>query len=90
MRLREKIRDRDERFDTPAATVARSTADIGRLLRQRRKELRWTQEEAAGFLGRSARVVSDIEHGREGVGVSKVLEYANGLGVDLVLRVRGK
>lgn len=90
MGIRERLRNHDERYATPAETEARTMGDVGALLRRRRKELRWTQEEAAGFLGRSTRLVSDMEHGRGSVGFEKVLEYANGLGIDLVLRVRGK
>ncbi|MDO4537871.1 MAG: helix-turn-helix domain-containing protein [Coriobacteriales bacterium] len=64
--------------------------DIGGLLRRRRKELGYTQEEVAAHLERSPRLIGEIERGRGSVGLSKVLEYAHGLGIDFVLEVRGK
>lgn len=59
-------------------------ATLGVLLRKRRKALGYTQEEVAGMLGFSPRLVGEIERGRGTVGIDKVLYYATSLGIDVV------
>lgn len=85
-----KRRQLDERYSTSRRNYVSSMDDIGALLRKRRKELGYTQEEVAAHLGRSPRLIGEIERGRGSVGLSKVLEYAHGLGIDFILEVRGK
>jgi len=74
----------------PAASIVFDAAEIGAILRLRRKELGYTQEEVAAFMGISPRLVGEIERGRKTVGVQKVLSMATGLGIDICLLVRGK
>lgn len=74
----------------PAQTICYSMVDIGRILKTRRKELGMTQVTVAEFCQCSQRLISEIERGRGTVGIDKVIRYANGLGVDFVMSIRGK
>ncbi|MDR0459774.1 MAG: helix-turn-helix transcriptional regulator [Coriobacteriales bacterium] len=65
-------------------------SEIGMMLRQRRKELGYTQVDIASFMGISPRLVGEIERGRKTVGIQKVLNMASGLGIDIFLSVRGR
>jgi len=76
--------------ETPASCKVFNTAEIGSLLRARRKELGYTQEDIAELMRFSPRLVGEIERGRETVGIQKVLNYALNLGIDITLTVRGK
>lgn len=80
----------NQKFDQPATRICYSMADIGQVLRTRRRELGMTQTVAAQFCGFSQRLISEIERGRGTVGIDKVIRYANGLGVDFITSVRGK
>jgi len=62
---------------------------LGQTLRTRRKELGIRQEDAARALGFSARLVSEIENGRDTVAYGKILRYAGYLAMDVILRQRG-
>lgn len=65
-------------------------ADVGHVLRLRRKELGYTQTELAALAGCSQRLISEIERGRSTVATETILKLATGLGVDVFLSVRGK
>lgn len=80
----------DERFATPATLTIETPEDIGKLLRQRRKELRIRQADLAEACGMSPRLLGEIERGKSGVAVGKILRIASNIGIDLVLHVRGK
>ena len=80
----------DPRFNTPATTRVHSADALGALLRQRRKELGYTQQDIADMTGWSPRLIGELERGRATVGIGRVIDYANGLGVDIDLKVRGK
>ncbi len=73
----------------PSATKVYEAAEIGAFIRQRRKELGYTQEYVAKFLGCSPRLIGEIERGRGTVGIQRVLDLATNLGVDIVLSARG-
>ena len=80
----------DPRFDQPAFTPCLDMRDVGRVIRLRRKELGYNQTQIAEFAGCSQRLISEIERGKPTVAFGTVLRIANGLGIDLVLSVRGK
>lgn len=80
----------DPRFDQPARTLCNDMATIGSVLRQRRRELGYSQTDIASFVGCSQRLVSEIERGKPTVAFETVLKIANGLGIDLWLQIRGK
>ena len=67
-----------------------SMEQVGAVIRQRRKELGYTQVQIAQFAGVSQRLISEIERGKPTVAFETVLKIANGLGIDFVLTIRGK
>ena len=74
----------------PAQMTCYDMAEIGAVLRARRKELEMTQMEAAAYCECSQRLISEMERGRGTVGIEKVMRYANGLGVDFTMSIRGR
>lgn len=67
-----------------------SMAELGRIIRQRRKELGFTQAQVALLTGFSPRLIGEMERGRGTVGIDKVIAYAQGLGIDLLAHTRGE
>lgn len=45
----------------------------------------YAQEQVAAMMGCTPRLVGEMERGRETVGIQKILDYANDLGIDVVL-----
>ena len=80
----------DSRFSQPTTTLCLDMETVGGVLRRRRKELGYSQTEVALFCGFSQRLISEIERGRGSVAIDKIMRYANGLRIDLLLRIRGK
>ena len=66
------------------------TSDWGVMLRARRKKLSYTQEQVAEMMGCSARLIGDIERGKQTVGIQKVIDLTLGLGIDLYGIPRGE
>jgi transcriptional regulator with XRE-family HTH domain len=62
--------------------------DIGRIVRQKRKEDGLTLEEAAAVCGVSYAFLSALENGKETVRLSKVLLVTKCLGIELEANVR--
>ena len=96
MAMRTKL---DPRYDQPAEAKCYSMEEVGEFKellkntvvdRSRRKELGYTQTQIAQFAGCSQRLISEIERGKPTVAFETVLRIANGLGIDLVLTIRGK
>ena len=79
----------DPRFSQPIDTTCDSLAAVGKVLRTRRKELRWSQTLAAEICGFNQRMISQIELGERGVAFDRVAHYASCLGVSLVLHIGG-
>ena len=63
--------------------------DFGKALRQRRKELHYTQAFLSEFTGFSVSFLSDLENGKATAELGKALYIANILGMDCLLEVRG-
>ena len=63
--------------------------EVGAVLRGRRKSLGYTQEQVATLMGCSPRLIGEMERGRATVGLQKMLDYATGLGIDVILSARG-
>ncbi|WP_290592463.1 helix-turn-helix domain-containing protein [Arenimonas sp. SCN 70-307] len=59
---------------------------LGRQLRQQRQSLGLTLEECARRTGLSLRLLSEMERGKEGVSIGRVVRYADSLGMDLQAR----
>jgi y4mF family transcriptional regulator len=64
-------------------------ADFGRVLRNRRKELGYTQAYLSEFSGFSTSFISDLENGKPTAELEKAIYLANLLGLDCTLTVRG-
>ena len=61
------------------------TASLGKAIRQRRKELHYTQAYLAEFTGFSASFISDLENGKATAELGKTLFLIQLLGMDLCL-----
>jgi HTH-type transcriptional regulator/antitoxin HipB len=62
--------------------------DIGRIIRQKRKDDGLTLEDAAAVCGVSNAFLSALENGKETVRLNKVLQVATCLGIDLEASIR--
>ena len=62
---------------------------FGRALRDRRKQLGYTQAFISEFSGFSVSFISDLENGKSTAELGKSLYLANMLGLDLTLSARG-
>ena len=63
-------------------------ADLGAAIRERRRQLRITQDELAASIGVSRRVIGQLEHGKESVYVGIVLRAARAVGLDVGVEPR--
>lgn len=80
----------DPRFSQPADTTCANLAEVGKVLRTRRKELGWSQVTAAEVCGFNQRMISQIETGARGVAFDRVALYASRLEVRIVLHIGGR
>ena len=63
---------------------------FGQALRQRRKDLGYTQAFLAEFSGFSVSFISDLENGKSTAELGKAIYLANLLGMDCSLTPRGE
>jgi y4mF family transcriptional regulator len=64
--------------------------DLGRVVRDARKEQGLTQEDLAGLTGVGRRFVSDLESGKDTAQIGKVLLVLGALGVGLYVLSKWK
>lgn len=64
--------------------------ELGRAIRDRRRELGYTQAFLADYAGVSASFLSELENGKETIQIGKMLEVTSLLGMDICLRRRGE
>jgi HTH-type transcriptional regulator / antitoxin HipB len=69
-------------------TKALAAADIGRLIRQKRKQDKLKLAEAAALCNVNYRFLSELENGKPTAEIGKVLQVLQGLGIDVVLKTR--
>ena len=69
-------------------TAATTIQDLGRIIRQRRRESGLRIDDAAALCGVSVDLLSRLENGRSGVSTDRVLRVLDGLG--LAMRVIDK
>lgn len=62
--------------------------DLGRIIKQKRKEDGLTLEEAAAVCGVSYAFMSALENGKETVRLNKVLQVLKCLGIELEAKLR--
>ena len=60
-----------------------NTTQLGKILRQKRKEQGLTQGEVAAHCGLSTRFVSEVERGKATAEIGKVISLLKAVGVDL-------
>lgn len=65
-----------------------SAEDIGRIIKQKRKDDGLTLEEAAGVCGVSYAFLSALENGKETVRLNKLLQVVKSLGIELDASIR--
>lgn len=62
---------------------------FGLALRQRRKEMDYTQREISDLTGFSISFISDLENGKSTAEIGKAIYLANVLGLDIDIKSRG-
>lgn len=62
---------------------------FGLALRQRRKEMNYTQREISDITGFSISFISDLENGKSTAEIGKAIYLANVLGLDIDIKSRG-
>ena len=72
------------------ATVVRTTAEIGALVRNARKEQNLRQDELAGVSGVGVRFIVDLEAGKPTAQIGKVLQVLQTLGCALAISLPGE
>ena len=63
---------------------------FGLALRQRRKEMNYTQREISDLTGFSISFISDLENGKSTAEIGKAIYLANVLGLDIDIKSRGR
>lgn len=62
---------------------------LGQAIRERRKELKYTQAYLSEFTGLSVTFISDLERGKPTAEIEKTIRLVNVLGMDLLVEKRG-
>lgn len=62
---------------------------LGQIIRERRKELNYTQAYLSDFTGFSVTFISDLERGKATAEIEKTIQLINVLGLDLLVERRG-
>lgn len=65
-----------------------NSAQLGQAIRDRRKELGYTQSYISEFTGFSVSFISDLENGKETAEIGKTMTLISLLGLDIVLERR--
>ncbi len=68
----------------------KDAAAFGKAVREKRKQLGYTQGYLAEFTGLSVSFISDLERGKATAELGKAIELVQLLGMDLVLMDRGE
>lgn len=66
----------------------RSSEDLGRLIRGRRRDANLTQADLAGIAMTTTRLVSEIERGKRTAQIDGILRITSALGIQLEARMR--
>lgn len=65
-----------------------NTESIGKVIRERRKQLGYTQGFIAEFTGLSVSFISDVERGKSTAEIGKIIILINTLGLDMIVESR--
>lgn len=71
-------------------TKVTSTAEIGRLVRERRRQAGLTLKDAAGMAGVGVRFLSELERGKPTLQIGLAIEVLHLFGLDLYVQPRGE
>ena len=71
---------------TSPATVVRSSAALGAIVREQRKRLALKQLDIAGLGNTGNRFIVDLENGKPTLQLQKVLDILDLLGLELIVR----
>ncbi len=66
------------------------TRELGSAIRDRRRELGYTQAFLAEYAGVSASFLSELENGKETIQLGKMMEVLSLLGMDICMSRRGE
>ena len=66
------------------------SASLGIVIRNRRKQLGYTQKNISDFTGLSVSFISDLENGKPTAELEKTLSVINLLALDIFIEERGK
>lgn len=66
----------------------KSVADLGRIVRMKRKQEGVTQFEFACLMQTGNRFISELENGKETIQLGKVIKILHGLGLELAVQAR--
>ena len=75
--------------DIPYGKVA-SVAELGQLVRDKRRAIGMRQADLAALAGVGTRFLSELENGKETAEVGKVLRVCHRLGLDVWIAPRGE
>lgn len=67
-----------------------TAADIGRVVRHKRRELKALQETAAGLAGVGTKFLSQLENGKETAELGKVLQVLKAMGLEVYIFPRSR
>ena len=67
-----------------------NTKELGKMIRQRRKELGYTQGFLSEYSGLSASFISNLENGKDTAEIVKIMFLTSLLGLDMELKTRGE
>ena len=70
------------------SVVVRSSADLGAIIRDRRKRLALNQLDLAGLANTGNRFIVEVENGKPTVQLQKVLDLLHLLGLEVVVRAK--
>ena len=83
-----KVKKLPRGIEASQELVARSSVDLGTVIRERRKQLALTQLDLAGLSNSGNRFIVEVENGKPSVQLQKVLDLVNLLGLELVVRAK--
>ncbi len=69
-------------------TTVRTSEDLGKVIRQRRKAAKLTQKKAAALAGIGVRFLSELERGKPTSQIGKALKVAQLLGLEIQIHER--
>jgi len=69
--------------------IVKNAEDFGKALKERRKELGYTQRYVSDFTGFSISFISDLENGKITAELGKATYLASMLGLDISVDARG-